>query len=72
MAVVEEDAAAGVAALDGAVGVVPLIDPADGHGGVFAQVGLAHVGALREVAQEGKCSVKDGSVAAADDVDFTD
>ncbi len=33
--VVEEDAAAGVAALDGAVEVVPLVDPADGGGGGF-------------------------------------
>ena len=35
VAVVEEDAAAGVAALDGAVEVVPLVDPADGGGGGF-------------------------------------
>jgi hypothetical protein len=32
---VEEDAAAGVAAFDGAVEVVPLVDPADGRGGGF-------------------------------------
>ena len=35
VAVVEEDAAAGVAALDGAIGVIPLVDPADGRGGRF-------------------------------------
>ena len=35
VAVVEEDAAAGVAALDGAVEVVPLVDPADGRRGGF-------------------------------------
>ncbi len=35
VAVVEEDAAACVAAFDGAVEVVPLVDPADGRGGGF-------------------------------------
>ncbi len=35
VAVVEEDGAAGVAALDGAVEVVPLVDPADGGGRRF-------------------------------------
>ena len=43
VAAVEEDAAAGVAAFDRAIGVVPLIDPADGHGGRFADVGFAAV-----------------------------
>ena len=33
LAVLKEDRPAAVAALDGAVGVVPLIDPANGHGG---------------------------------------
>jgi hypothetical protein len=36
VAVVEEDGTAGVAALDGAVEVVPLVDPADGGGGRLA------------------------------------
>ena len=72
MAVVEEDAAAGVAALDGAIGIVPFIDPADGHGGALADVGFAHVDALREVAQKRECSVKHGAITAADNVDFAD
>ena len=46
VAVVEEDAAAGVAALDGAVEVVPLVDPADGGGGGFGG-GFGGEGLLR-------------------------
>jgi len=33
VAAFEEDGPAGVAAFDGAVGVVPVVDPADGEGG---------------------------------------
>ena len=39
---------------------------------MFAQVGLAHVGALRKVAQKREDTVKNGAVAATDDIDFTD
>ena len=72
VAAVEEDGAASVAALDRAVGVVPLVDPADGHCRVFADVGLAHVDALRQVAQKHEGAVENGTVAAADDIDFAD
>ena len=70
--VFEEDAASGVAALDGTVSVVPFVDPADGHGGAFAKVGFAHVGALRQIAQQGESPVEDGAIAAADNIDFAD
>ncbi len=72
VAALEEDAAACIAALDGAVGVVPLIDPADRHGGVLAQVGPTQVSALREVAQQRKGAVEHTAVAAADDIDLAD
>ncbi len=68
---VKEDAASGIAALDGAIGVVPLVDPANGHGGTFAEIDLAHVGSLSEVAQERKCTVEDRAVTATHDVDFS-
>ena len=68
--VVKEDAAASVPALDGAVGIVPLIDPANGHGGMLAQVGVAHVGALSEIAQKCKDPIEHTAIAAADDVDL--
>ena len=45
--VVEEDGAAAVAALDGAVEVVPLIDPADGRGREFRCPGVAQSSAPR-------------------------
>ena len=69
---VEKDAAARVAALDGAVGIVPLVHPADGHRGFLAQAGFAHVDALRQVAHESKGAVENSTVAAADDIDLAD
>ena len=43
VAAFKEDGPAGVAALDGAVGVVPLVDPADGHGGLRAEIEVRNV-----------------------------
>jgi hypothetical protein len=67
IAVFEEDAAAGVAALDGAVGVVPLVDPADVKGGLGAVVELGDVSAGCDEAKEGKDTVDEAGVVGTGD-----
>ena len=63
----EEDAAAGVAALDGAVGVVPLVDPADGGGGLLRFVDVGEGFEARDFAEEGEDAVEDAAVVATSD-----
>ena len=48
----EEDRPAIVAASDAAVGVIPFLYPADGHGGVLDRVKLGEVGIGRYAAQQ--------------------
>ncbi len=68
VAAFEEYGAAGVTALDGAVGVVPLIDPADRHGGVAApgvlMTEFTRVGRSGS-AEKGKRTVKSAALIAA-------
>ena len=52
----KEDRPAAVAALDGAVGVVPLVDPADGHGGSFDHVEMREVSTRCDAAQQVECA----------------
>ncbi len=70
VAAFEEDAAAGVAALDGAVGVVPLVDPADGVGWLVAVGFLVGFRAGGELAEVGEGAVEDAGGAAARDDGF--
>ncbi len=57
----EEDGTAGVTALDGAVGVVPLVDPADGEGGCLTNRRFWRRIVLRHVAQQRKSSIQRAS-----------
>ena len=66
VAAFKKDAAAGVATLDGAVGVVPLVDPADGEGGVLENVDRIDKTAFAEPPEQGECAVENALIAAAD------
>ncbi len=65
IAAFKEDRPSGVAALDGAVGIVPLVDPADGHGRVFADVQVGQIVAIRETPVQVKDTIQDAPVVGA-------
>jgi len=68
IAVFKKNAAAGVAALDGAIRVIPLVDPANSHGGVAApgvlMTGFTKVSRSGK-AEKGKHAVKSAALVAA-------
>ncbi len=68
VAVVKEDGAAGITALDGAVEVVPLIDPADGSGGRLAALERSEGLAAGDAGEDVKDAVEEAAgVGAGDD-----
>ncbi len=70
IAVFEKDAGAGVAALDGAVGVVPLVDPAEFEGWVGLKRSFGEAVGLCDETQEGERTVKSAAFVAARDDDM--
>jgi hypothetical protein len=62
----KKDAAPGVAALDGAIGIVPLIDPADGHCRAFGNRSLGCPAGCCEFSKQCKGAIKNAAFAAAD------
>ena len=67
VAALKENRPAGIAALDGAVGIVPLIDPADRHGGMGAVGAVMKTNAGCGQAEKGECAIENAALVAASD-----
>ncbi len=65
LAAFNKNGASRVAALDGTVGVVPLIDPADRHDGMLLVSGFAEGRPLAEIAKHCKCPIQHAAIAAS-------
>ena len=66
---VEENRAAAVAAFDGAVEIVPVVDPADWGGGLLRFVDVGEGFEAGDFAEEGEDAVEDAAVVAAGDAE---